>query len=260
MNLSLTITLKVADVLTDADALPVVTSVSPAVTATVARVSTGVYAITLADVAAGTAYTVLGAMTVDGRTYAWKKTQTASAVGESPDAYQTVAAAEVLAAGLPGMTAWKNLGGDAQATVKKAAALLLASFDIDSIRLQGRKYDSAQIREFPRIDGSLLPTTNYPLSTHGLEARATVWDFDPSTNTAVVPHQVKMAVLFQADSILAGDRDSRLQAIADGLASQSVGSLSESYQAAVVAGGVNPLCERAARLMGKYRLRSGALL
>ena len=83
-------------------------------------------------------------------------------------------------------------------------------------------------------------------------------DLDPADQaTVIVPGQVKVAEVLQAESILAGDRNERLQAIADGIASQGVGSLNESYRADARP---EPLCERAMRIMDRYRLRSGQFL
>lgn len=144
------------------------------------------------------------------------------------------------------------------------AAMELAAIDIDSaMRYQGRKWDLAQEREFPRWKegvgnqlcaapygafGQLIPD---PLYSTG------VWDWDAGTDTAIVPAAVKMAECLQAESILAADRSERLQAIADGVASQGVGSLNESYRADARP---QALCARAAAMMSKYRIRSGAIL
>lgn len=129
------------------------------------------------------------------------------------------------------------------------AALVMAAIDIDNpgFRFQGQKYDPAgsitgtvQELEFPRVDG------------------ARVIDVDPDDQvTAMVPANVLLAECLQAEDILAGARRERLQAIADGIASQGVGSLSESYTSGQRP---QPLCERAARIMGRYRMRGGMLL
>ena len=85
-----------------------------------------------------------------------------------------------------------------------------------------------------------------------------IWDWDAATNTVVVPPDVLTAEVLQADSILAGDRQDRLQAITDGLTGQAAGSLSENYLR--MATDPQPMCVRAARIMGRFRLRSGAML
>jgi hypothetical protein len=83
-----------------------------------------------------------------------------------------------------------------------------------------------------------------------------VWDIDAAGNV-VVPMNVKLATMHQAESLLVGNRSERLQAIADGLASQGVGTLQESYfQGAEPAAIVEP----AMRLLARYRLRTGELL
>jgi hypothetical protein len=170
-----------------------------------------------------------------------------------------------------------RIAGATDAQVK--AALMLACIDLDSaMRYQGAKYDLdgaitgvPQEREFPRWRDGVPSWNNGVASTNPYLAAppygtwpTLVWDWDPTTNTAVVPDQVKLAECLQAESILAGDREERLQAIADGVVSQQVGSLAESYaggrNGAAAATEASPLCERAKRIMQKYRLRSGRLL
>lgn len=180
---------------------------------------------------------------------AW--TGTPVATEEASDSYMTLVEAAAIAATLPTLTAYA-----AATDAKKAAAIYLASLDVDSVRFQGRKVDWAQVREFPRYSGGLRATERRSDgATQGEDAE--IWDWDAEAEAAVVPDQVKIAVLLQANDILDGQRDSRIQGIADGLAAQSVGSLSESYR-----GDAAParLCERAMRLLERYRLRSGQLL
>lgn len=148
-----------------------------------------------------------------------------------------------------------------------AAALLVASLDIDAaMRYQGRKYavDGTQEREFPRIpDVSGLCAVSATVTGGSAE---TVWDWDDDANAAVVPDQVKMAVVFQAAwaaSSTATETTRRLEAIKSGLKSQQIGSASEQYAtiAEMTAGiGASALCERSLRLMQKYRISTGALL
>ena len=64
---------------------------------------------------------------------------------------------------------------------------------------------------------------------------------DPVANIPVVPAAVKLAVLHQADSVLAGNRESRLSAQHDGVAADVTGSLSEAT-AAPTARASRPAC------------------
>jgi hypothetical protein len=90
----------------------------------------------------------------------------------------------------------------------------------------------------------------------GAGAPSPVWDLDAAGN-AVVPGWVKRAHLLQACSLAKGGRSKRLQAIADGLVSQSAGGVSESYRADAAP---SPLCVDAARIMNQYRLKQGEYL
>lgn len=159
--------------------------------------------------------------------------------------YLTSSEADTLAALLPGLAAYKALTDDAA----KLALLSLASLRLDnSRRWQGRKYDTtgAQVLEFPRV----------PYGTPS----SVVWDWDTVEEEAVVPEAVKLAVLFEANSIADGARDRILELQAMGLTGRSTGSLSEQYRAAFAgqaAGTV--LCVEADRLVDKYRLRTGGL-
>lgn len=176
--------------------------------------------------------------------------------------YITQPDADTLAATLPGLASYK-----AATIALKAAALLQASDDIDqAMRYQGCKYGpivgAVQDREFPRVTDSAALTQNgfpSPQSWPNLAAMGNnwVWDWNATTNTAMVPAKVQLACLYQADSILKGDREDRLQATADGLTQQGVGTMSEQYQPGGVA---STLCLRAQKIMENYRLRSGRIL
>jgi len=134
----------------------------------------------------------------------------------------------------------------AAADADQSKALELASLRIDAVKFQGRKYDSEQVKHFPRVNCVL----------DGI-----VSDWDADTATAVVPLQIKQAELYEAQSILVGELDRVNAAIAAGLTAQTTGSLSESYR--VVPGGANPfesLCADTRRLLTPYRLRTGVIL
>jgi hypothetical protein len=179
--------------------------------------------------------------------------------------YLTVSEAASLAATLPTAqtAAFLALSADAQ-----AAALSAATADVDAAGpYQGRRYDPNQTLEFPRVpysEAADLVRTGHPSMHPAMPsmvggAVATVWDWDDTTKTAVVPRAVKVAVLHQAESIAANVRQGRLEARHDGLASQSVGSLSESYRDVPITG-LGSLCFRAANLLNRYRAKSGRLL
>jgi len=156
--------------------------------------------------------------------------------------YLSLDEAAILAAQLPGLAAYLAANSGQQ-----LAALRQASSDFDlAYPYQGAKYDPDQEMEFPRIDGDHIR------------------DWDSTANAAIVPAAVKRAVLHQADSILDGGRENRLEGQHDGLASQQVGSMSESYTAGTTpAGGGNAagaLCRRADMIAQRYRLRTGRML
>lgn len=148
------------------------------------------------------------------------------------DTYVTIAGVSALVdvATLPGWSAAND--------TQRAAALLAATLDVDaSGRFQGRKYDAAQELEFPRQADEL-----------------TVWDLDDD-EAAVVPRKVKLATIYQAESLLADPaRQGRLQAIADGVVSQGIGSANESYRSVIT---TSALCARSMALLAAYRLRGG---
>ena len=160
-------------------------------------------------------------------------------------AYLDVSDADDLVALVTGLAAYKAAAADA-----KTAALLLASVDLDAAgRWQGRKYDPAQEREFPRI----AYVGSDPRSAGGA---AVIWDWNEGSQAAVVPVAIGLAVLWQADAILDGARDERMQAVLDGVTGRTVGSLRETFGAATP----RILCQRADAIVAAYRLRQGRLL
>ncbi|QOV87409.1 DnaT-like ssDNA-binding protein [Humisphaera borealis] len=160
-------------------------------------------------------------------------------------AYLSLADADTLADALPELAAYKAVTDD-----EKSAALLQATIDIDSaMSYQGRRYDADQPREFPRSfdsDPAVTPSR--------------VWDWDDDTQSAVVPASVKRAALYQADAILAGDRELRLSAQHDGVVYEQTGALAESYKSTSGPGVRSGLCRRAWIVLRRYRLQSGRLL
>lgn len=128
---------------------------------------------------------------------------------ESLPSYLDLAAALELAAGLPSN---QVAAFTASSSSQQAAALAAATRDIDGERWQGRKFSPTQVLEFPRIPFGGVGESRWPgmyvPELYGIEpvGRAQVWDWDLATNAAVVPQNVKLACLYQAESILNGKR------------------------------------------------------
>jgi len=163
--------------------------------------------------------------------------------------YLTYAAADAIAATVLDVTAYT-----AASSGDKTKALLMASLDVDrAMKYQGRKYLNTQEHQFPRVHGDPAVQSSYPydLPAGGSE----IWDWDPVTNTAIVPPYVNLAVLYQADSIIEGAREKRLKDLHDKITSQSADGLSETFS-----GNASRLCRRAYEIMREYKLRSGSMI
>ena len=169
-----------------------------------------------------------------------------------PTPYLTTTEANALAATLPTLTAWSAATAD-----QKTAALVRATIDVDNaMPYQGRRYTAGQERQFPRVPYDEAPGS----AGFDRDPRASVWDWDPSANAAVVPEDVRLAVLIQADANLAGTREARLAAQHDGVVYDQTGALAESYKQTEGPGVTTGLCRAAWVLLRKYRLKSGELL
>ena len=161
--------------------------------------------------------------------------------------YLTTTEADALAATLPTLSAWA-----AASSGDKEKALLQASLDLDNaMPYQGRPYESDQTNQFPRVPYD-DPAQDDP--------RPGVWDWDDDANEAIVPGDVLVAVLLQADSILAGEREARLSAQHDGVVYDQTGSVAESYKQTEGPGVTTGLCRAAWVLVRRYRLKSGRVL
>jgi hypothetical protein len=183
----------------------------------------------------------------------------------SSSSYLAVADGDALANAMIGLASYKAATAD-----DRSNALVMATERIDAaMRYQGSKYDPSQTLEFPRLAYRNQPlaagVSPWPFNeltaaglTEGASVSDDVWDWDADSNSAVVPSRVQRACLFEADSLISGSRNARLDAAHDGLASQSVGGMSESY-AQVDASGRPVLCRQADELMRFYRLRSGSI-
>jgi hypothetical protein len=203
--------------------------------------ATGVYQHTIANAVAGVTYRYHVECLLNGTIY--RDEDTASiAVASTLPSYLTLSEAESLA-GAMALKVWS-----AKTSTEKMNALAMASMRIDAaMRYQGGKYEPDQSLEFPRIDGSRATT-------------ATGWRDSPGDDLIIAPNDCLHACILEADSLLLGDRDGRLQKLADGLTAQSIGSASESYGPAD-GNTVRPvLCFGANVLMQKYRLMSGGIV
>jgi hypothetical protein len=166
--------------------------------------------------------------------------------------YLTTSEADALAATIPALAAWSAATSDEQ-----SRALARATIDVDNaMPYQGRRYAGDQERQFPRVPYDDPPGT----PGFGREPRSGVWDWDEGANAAVVPEDVRLAVLLQADAILAGEREPRLAAQHDGVVYDQTGSLAESYKQTNGPGVTTGLCRAAWVLLRKYRVKSGRVL
>lgn len=226
------------------------------------RDSVGSYSYAFADPAPGLTYEYWIEWVFGGAT---DRIQKFSSAAPENGAYLGVAAARALAATLPGVAALVALTDDAL-----AAALLLASINLDARRIQGRKFDPTQDRAFPRLayGAMLVRPLDFIATPAGQIAQpfgpqTIVWDWDPDTNLPVVPTNVLIACLYQAN-YMAGQPKllARLEAIRSGLAAQAVGTGSETYlkPADMAAMWGIGLCLQAAQIMEQYRLVTGKML
>ena len=218
-----------------------------------ANQSPGVYAHAFTDPEAGLTYNYWVEAVYDGATYRFERNQSGPGAA-SGQSYLDVTDADALAATVPALAAWS-----AATTDQKTRALRQATSDVDAaMAYQGRRYAADQALEFPRVaaDGSSSPSAACCPPADG----STVWDWDPTAAAAVVPRDVRLAVLYQADSVLAGEREPRIAAQHDGVVYDLTGTLAESYKQTTGPGVRTGLARRAYTLMRKYRLRGGRLL
>jgi hypothetical protein len=170
------------------------------------------------------------------------------------DAYITTERAEELAARIADVAVWSAAGEAVQ-----EAALLQASDEIDTLSFAGMPYGDwtsgvagAQARAFPRF----VPDDAAQWPPPKRSASGRTWDWDDEAGEAVVPEVVELAVFLQALAILRGGRE-RLRDQQSGVASQSAGGVSESYDT-----GRRPqiVCLEAMALLNRYLLKSGRVI
>ena len=170
-----------------------------------------------------------------------------------PTVYLSVAEADALAATTPGLLQW----GAATAS-EKSNALDAASKSIDgALRYQGRKYDSAQVLQFPR--------TAFESAAAPGASPQVVWDWDDATNAAVIPGVVRLASLIEADEILQdlkgkSPRWRRLDEQHQGVTFGQTGGMAEAYRKGTPPAGRSGLSRRAYDLLSRYRLASGRMV
>jgi DnaT-like ssDNA binding protein len=176
-----------------------------------------------------------------------------------PTTYLTVTEADALAASILGLMQWS-----AASATDKANALAAATRLIDGgVRYQGRRYDSAQTLQFPRV---AFDSGAAGANTAGANGAAElIWDWDPATSAAVIPPAVKHACLIEADEILqdvAGKspRWRRLDEQHQGVTFDLTGAAAEAYRKGIPAAGRTGLCRRAYELLAPYRMVSGRIV
>lgn len=220
--------------------------------------STGVYTYTLSSAVAGVKYEYWPKPIVGGVPYQIQKFITA--LDPESETYLSTDEASTILTSLPRLASAKRATSDVL-----AAALLMATIDIDAAGpYQGHRFWPRQKLEFPRMaypgPGAALPPIPLyldPFFWPEFFSGMIVWDWSDDLCRAHVPFKVKLATLIQADSVIAGDRDQRIQDIQDGLTQQDAGGVMEQYRQ-----DANPsrLCDRARRIMDYYVLRQGKLL
>jgi len=274
MSLVIPITLKRDGVPQDADETPLLTDAAG--TYGIKRADTGeiiveagefftrngpgAYSYELANPIAGVTYIYSRRLVLGGNTQHKSASVVATAVNTLPS-YLMLAEADAMAASLP--TVGRYSAGDAT-TRQQWLAMATVRFDA-SRRWQGRKFDPAQTLEFPRVPHPhALPygwPQGLPAGGCGPLGSLDVWDWDATNQVAVVPPAIKLAVLFEANSIALGNRDAIVEAIASGLTMSQTGSLMEQYrQANNGQAEIPPLCRDAEMIAKKYALRTGGIL
>jgi hypothetical protein len=174
-----------------------------------------------------------------------------------PTVYLTVAEADVLAASVLGLMQWS-----ASTTTQKTNALAAATKLIDAaLHYQGRKHDSAQTLQFPRVAYDAGSAAGGFASS----AAELIWDWNAATSTAVIPEPVKHACLIEADEILqdiAGKspRWRRLDEQHQGVTFDLASGAAEAYRKGIPAAGKSGLSRRAYELLAPYRVVSGRIV
>ena len=190
-----------------------------------------------------------------------KITMTADTPPSISGAYLSVPDAISLAANCPAPLVSDFL---AAASGVQAAQLQQATWEIDSQRWQGRRYDPRQQFEFPRVayeSASRVQPQGIITFTFAPAPSDIVWDWDATNSVCVVPQRVLVACLYQASSNINGARLGRLDEMHDGVIEAANSGLSEKRDPKVAGqdSGLS-LCRAAWDLLRNYRLVSGRLV
>jgi hypothetical protein len=104
------------------------------------------------------------------------------------------------------------------------------------------------------------PYLSQPALARGWATPA-VWDWDITNAVAVVPDQIKIATIYQADAIQRGEIAAKLDRLGKGLTSLTTGPASETYGNSASANDpASVLTQSALAIVSRYRLRTGRIL
>lgn len=209
----------------------------------------GCYEYSFVDPTPGLVYNYWVEVAYDGATYRFERNQSAAPATDAPGSYLTVDEANQIAAAFPALANWPAASSDV-----KARSLAQATDEVDhAMPYQGRRFDFAQAMEFPRIAYDDFAHFGQPAGP------AVVWDTNSADGVPVVPLDVRRAVLCQADAIIGGTRNTRLDAQHDGVVYELANADAESYKSSAGPGVQTGLCRAAFALLKQYRLKSGRL-
>lgn len=259
----------VDDVLTDLDAAPTLRdptgtygvkrddtdAVVVAAEAAFTRQSTGLYTYTFTDPAPNLDYTYYVRYVFETAVFEEEGTLVGGGGDVTLNSYLSVADADAIADELLSVEVASYA---AASSADKAKALARASRNVDrAMRYQGRRYAADQVLEFPRVaygGTGYQPVSAFDEALAAAGYAEEIWDLDDD-GEAVVPVDVKTAVVHEANSILAGRRRHRQDARHEGINAHSADGLSESF-----AGPAPVVCREAMELLRQYELRTGELL
>jgi hypothetical protein len=218
----------------------------------VPHVGSGVYRYDFTDAAGETAYeATLKVVWPDGSIEYYDR-PLAAVIATTLPSMLTLERAKALIADLPDVTRTAALSDDAL-----TKRLAICSRRVNTAhRWQGRKYDPAQVWEFPRVLHGPHDVT-YPSFVVDYSDVAD-WDYD--TDAAIIPLDVELAVIYEIESHEDGSMARVLGKIASGISAQSTGGLSVTYNTAMYASGRPRLCPKAGGLVSRFILTSGGLL
>lgn len=220
---------------------------------------TGQYSYSFADPAPGLSYDYWITFVYNGATYRFEKQQSEAAA--SANCYLAISDADAIAATL---LASMLPNYNAANSSNKLLALQQATLDLDlATRWQGRKFCYMQTLEFPRLLQD--PGVRFgpwgigwygQIESGGFGSDVADWDW--TNQVAIVPPKVLTAIVFQADYVLGGGMEARLDDIHSGVRGQSTGGASENYDA-TAPGAKTSLCRRAWKLVERYQLMTGRM-